>query len=85
VRQLSFPGRRRGPGATGYERYAITPFGATHAWPVIADATIVERPVVAIGGGARGVNVHVAPADLIRHLDAALVDVTAPEDRQPQS
>jgi Cys-tRNA(Pro) deacylase len=84
VRQLSLPDADEARAATGYERYTITPFGATHAWPVIADATIAERSVVAIGGGARGVNVHVAPADLIRHLDAAVVDVTAPEERQPQ-
>ncbi len=84
VRQLSLRDADEARAATGYARYTITPFGATHAWPVIADATIAGRSVVAIGGGARGVNVHVAPADLIRHLDAALVDVSAPEERQPQ-
>jgi len=84
VRQLSLPDADEARAATGYARYTITPFGATHAWPVIADATIAARSVVAIGGGARGVNVHVAPADLIRHLDAALVDVSAPEERRPQ-
>ena len=35
---------------------------------------------VAIGGGARGVNVHLAPADLVRALGAAVVDVTVPEE-----
>lgn len=79
VRQLSLPDADEARAATGYERYAITPFGATHAWPVIADATIAERQVVAIGGGARGVNVHVAPADLIRYLDAAVVDISVGE------
>lgn len=79
VRQLSLPDADEARAATGYERYAITPFGATHPWPVIADAAIVDRPVVAIGGGARGVNVHVAPADLVRWLGAAVVDVSAPE------
>jgi Cys-tRNA(Pro)/Cys-tRNA(Cys) deacylase len=79
VRQLSLPDADEARAATGYERYAITPFGATHPWPVIADAAIVDRAVVAIGGGARGVNVHVVPADLVRCLDAAVVDVSAPE------
>jgi prolyl-tRNA editing enzyme YbaK/EbsC (Cys-tRNA(Pro) deacylase) len=64
---------------TGYERYTITPFGATRAWPVIADAAILGEPVVSIGGGARGVNLHVAPADLVAALDADVVDVTQPE------
>ena len=84
VRQLSLPDADEARAATGYERYAITPFGAIHAWPVIADATIVERAVVAIGGGARGVNVHVTPADLVRHLRAAVVDVSVPEETQPK-
>jgi prolyl-tRNA editing enzyme YbaK/EbsC (Cys-tRNA(Pro) deacylase) len=33
---------------------------------------------VAIGGGARGVNLHLAPTDLVRHLGAAVADVTRP-------
>jgi prolyl-tRNA editing enzyme YbaK/EbsC (Cys-tRNA(Pro) deacylase) len=50
---------------------------------VIVDATILEHEIVAIGGGARGVNVHVAPADLARVLDAAVVDVSQPEEKRP--
>jgi Cys-tRNA(Pro) deacylase len=84
VRQLSLPDADEARAATGYERYSITPFGAIQAWPVIADATIVDRSIVAIGGGARGVNVHVAPADLVRYLDAAVVDVSAPEETPRQ-
>jgi prolyl-tRNA editing enzyme YbaK/EbsC (Cys-tRNA(Pro) deacylase) len=65
---------------TGYVRYTITPFGSTRSWPVIADAAIAGQPVVAIGGGARGVNLHLAPADLVAALGAAVVDVTVPEE-----
>ncbi len=64
---------------TGYVRGTITPLGSTHAWPVIADASIVELPVVAIGGGRRGVNIHIAPEDLVTATGAEAVDVTAPE------
>jgi Cys-tRNA(Pro) deacylase len=78
--RLSLPDADEAREATGYERGAITPFGAKHAWPVIADAAIVGQAMVAIGGGVRGVNVHLAPADLISYLDAAVVDVTVPED-----
>jgi Cys-tRNA(Pro) deacylase len=83
VRQLSLPDADEARAATGYERYAITPFGATHPWPVIADAAIVDCAIVAIGGGARGVNVHVTPADLVRCLGAAVVDVTSPDEIRP--
>jgi prolyl-tRNA editing enzyme YbaK/EbsC (Cys-tRNA(Pro) deacylase) len=41
----------------------------------------MAEPVVAIGGGARGVNLHLAPADLVRALDAAVVDVSVPEQQ----
>ncbi len=64
---------------TGYVRYTITPFGSTRAWPVIVDAPVMNQPVVAIGGGARGVNVHLAPKDLIAVLDADVVDVSIVE------
>ncbi len=64
---------------TGYERGTITPFGSTRAWPVIADASIEGLATVAIGGGQRGVNIHIAPADLVAATDAQIVDVTIPE------
>jgi len=79
VSRLSLPDADEAQRVTGYVRYTITPFGSTRAWPVIADAAILEQPVLAIGGGARGVNLHLAPADLVATLDAAVVDVSVPE------
>jgi prolyl-tRNA editing enzyme YbaK/EbsC (Cys-tRNA(Pro) deacylase) len=76
VRRLSLPDADEAREVTGYERGAITPFGASHAWPVIADATALEPEIVAIGGGARGVNVHLRPAELVAHLGADVVDVS---------
>ena len=79
VRRMSLPDADEARAATGYERGAITPFGARRAWPVIADAAVLEPAVVAIGGGAHGVNVHLAPAELVAELDAEVVDVTVAE------
>ena len=79
VTRLSLPDADEAQRVTGYVRYTITPFGSTTAWPVIADAAIASQPVVAIGGGARGVNLHLAPDDLVTALGAAVVDVTVPE------
>jgi prolyl-tRNA editing enzyme YbaK/EbsC (Cys-tRNA(Pro) deacylase) len=76
---MSLPDADEAQRVTGYVRYTITPFGSTRAWPVIADASVMSQPVVAIGGGARGVNLHLAPDDLVRVLDAAVVDVSIPE------
>jgi Cys-tRNA(Pro)/Cys-tRNA(Cys) deacylase len=76
VRRMSLPDADEARDATGYERGAITPFGAKRAWPVIADASVLEAAVVAIGGGARGVNVHLSPDAMVEHLGADVVDVT---------
>jgi Cys-tRNA(Pro)/Cys-tRNA(Cys) deacylase len=78
VNRLSLPDAEEARQVTGYERFTITPFGASRAWPVIADASVLEQPVVAIGGGARGVNLHVEPRRLVEALGAEVVDVTAP-------
>ena len=83
VSRMSLPDADEAQRVTGYVRYTITPFGSTRAWPVIADAAILEQPVVAIGGGARGVNLHLAPADLVATLGAAVVDVSIPEAEKP--
>jgi len=79
VKRLSLPDADEAREVTGYERGAITPFGATRSWPVIVDASAADQPSVAIGGGAHGVNLHLAPADLVRALAADLVDVTVPD------
>jgi Cys-tRNA(Pro)/Cys-tRNA(Cys) deacylase len=79
VRRLSLPDADEAREATGYERGAITPFGSARAWPVIADASIDAGGVVAIGGGAHGVNLHLAVADLIEATHAEIVDVTETE------
>ena len=79
VSRMSLPDADEAQRVTGYVRYTITPFGSTHAWPVLADAAILDQPVVAIGGGARGVNLHLAPADLVASLGATVVDVSVPD------
>lgn len=76
VKRLSLPDEAEARGATGYERGAITPFGSIRAWPVIADASVAGLHRVAIGGGARGVNLHLSAGDLLAHLNADVVDVT---------
>lgn len=80
VSRLSMPDADEARAVTGYERGAITPFGASAAWPVIVDATALEPLTVAIGGGARGVNLHLAPADLVAHLGATVADISIPDE-----
>jgi Cys-tRNA(Pro)/Cys-tRNA(Cys) deacylase len=79
ISRMSLPDADEAKAVTGYERGTITPFGASRAWPVIADASIRGLDRIAIGGGRHGVNVHLAPSDLVAATEAALVDVTTPE------
>jgi len=79
VKRLSLPDADEAHRVTGYERGAITPFGAARPLPVIVDAVALEEPMVAIGGGARGVNLHLAPRDLVETLGADVVDVATDE------
>jgi Cys-tRNA(Pro) deacylase len=78
VSRLSLPDESEATAATGYERGAITPFGSATSWPVVADASIVGTGRVAIGGGARGVNLHVSADDLISYVKAEVAEVTKP-------
>ena len=79
VSRLSLPDAEEAHAVTGYVRYTITPFGSSRPWPVIVDESVMGSPVVAVGGGAHGVNLHLAPADLVAALDASVVDVTLAE------
>jgi Cys-tRNA(Pro) deacylase len=79
ARRMTLPDAEEARAATGYERYTITPFGSQRRWPVIVDGSVAAQPVVSVGGGAFGVNLHLAPHDLVRALDADLVDVSVAE------
>lgn len=74
--RLSLPDADEARAVTGYERGAITPFGSTRPWPVILDRPALQHQIVAIGGGRRGVNVHIAPADLVAAAGATLADIS---------
>jgi Cys-tRNA(Pro) deacylase len=76
VSRLSLPDAEEAKAATGYERGAITPFGATTRWPVIADPTIPTLEEVAIGGGGHGINLHLRGGDLVAFLGADVAEVT---------
>jgi Cys-tRNA(Pro)/Cys-tRNA(Cys) deacylase len=79
ITRMTLPDADEAREATGYVRYTITPFGATRAWPVLLDAAALEQPTITIGGGIRGVNLHLSPADLVLALRAEVVDLSVPE------
>jgi Cys-tRNA(Pro)/Cys-tRNA(Cys) deacylase len=78
VNRVSMPDAATAKAATGYERGTITPFGATTAWPVIADERIRGREI-SLGGGRHGVALAVGADAAIEALRADVADVSEPE------
>ena len=75
VSRLSMPDAATAKAVTGYERGTITPFGATTAWPVVADERLRGR-TISLGAGEHGVAVALAADDAVRSLGATLADVS---------
>jgi Cys-tRNA(Pro)/Cys-tRNA(Cys) deacylase len=63
--------------ATGYVVGGISPLGQRRRLPTVVDASALDRPTVLVSAGRRGLDVELAPADLIRLTGA----VTAPVAR----
>ncbi len=65
-------------GATGYVRGGCSPIGTKRDYPVFVDETATLFEEISVSAGVRGVQVHLAPADLIRALNgrASYADLT---------
>ncbi len=61
---------------TGYVLGGISPFGQKKGLRTVIDETCELFEVIHVSGGRRGLEVGVAPADLIRLLDAVTADLT---------
>ena len=60
---------------SGYQVGGTSPFGLRRAMPIYIERTIAALPRIYINGGARGFLVEIDPAELMRVLAPALVDV----------
>ena len=77
VNRLSLPDAATAFAATGYERGTITPFGASHAWPVYADQRIGPGEV-SLGAGEHGAAVVLEASAALAALEATVADLTEP-------
>jgi Cys-tRNA(Pro)/Cys-tRNA(Cys) deacylase len=61
--------------ATGYVAGGISPFGQKRRHPTVVDETVELWDSVYVSGGRRGLDVEIAPADLIEVTGAIVADV----------
>ncbi len=67
--------------ATGYVAGGISPLGQRKRLPVIVDASALDLATIFCSAGRRGLQIELAPADLIRAANAAVARIAQP---QPQ-
>lgn len=60
---------------TGYLRGAVTPLGIPRNYPVFIEETAMLWETIGISAGARGMELTLAPDDLIRITAAKVVDI----------
>lgn len=59
--------------ATGYVVGGISPVGQKRAHPTVVDSTALDHPTVFVSAGRRGLDLEIAPADLVT-VTGAIVD-----------
>lgn len=62
--------------ATGYVAGGISPFGQKRQHPTVVDDSALGHTTVFVSGGRRGLDLEVAPADLVRGTDARVAAVS---------
>ena len=61
--------------ATGYVIGGISPLGARQPLPVVVDAAALELESMFVSAGRRGLQVELAPADLVRLANAKVAPI----------
>lgn len=68
--------------STGYVVGGISPLGQRRKLPTLVDASALALSQIHVSAGRRGLEITLAPADLVRLCDATIADLSRP-DRHP--
>jgi Cys-tRNA(Pro)/Cys-tRNA(Cys) deacylase len=69
--------------ATGYVRGGISPLGQRRRLPTVIDAPALDLPSIFVSAGRRGLQVELAPADLVRLTSAVIAPIARDESPAP--
>lgn len=62
---------------TGYIRGGCSPIGMRRPFPVFVHSTCTEHPFIYISAGVRGLQIKIAPADLLEFTGATIAAISA--------
>lgn len=65
-------------GVTGYIRGGCSPVGMKKPFPTFFHSTATDYPEIYVSAGVRGLQLKIAPADLIAFCGATVADIAAP-------
>jgi Cys-tRNA(Pro)/Cys-tRNA(Cys) deacylase len=74
-KRTTMAGKAEAERATGYVLGGISPLGQRKRLPTTVDASALEWETILVSAGRRGLQIELAPADLVRLTDAKLADV----------
>ena len=67
---------------TGYQRGGCSPIGMKKPFPTLVDESCLEGAEMMISGGKKGVQITLAPQDLLRYTGANTASLTGKEERE---